>query len=72
MEASEESGYLKAMEQLVEVVRRLPLARDLATVMEIVRHAARRLTGADGVTFVLKDEDAINPLWKGQRFPLSL
>lgn len=71
--------YAQAMEQLVEVVQRLSLARDLPTVMEIVRHAARQLTGADGATFVLKDndkcyyaeEDAISPLWKGQRFPLS-
>ena len=45
----------------------------------IVRRAARELTEADGVTFVLKqggycyyaDEDAIEPLWKGKRFPLE-
>jgi putative two-component system response regulator len=44
-----------------------------------VRTAARRLTGADGATFVLRDEDfcyyadedAISPLWKGRRFPMS-
>ena len=67
------------MEQLVEVVQHLSLARDLPTVMDIVRHAARKLTGADGATFVLRDngkcfyaeEDAISPLWKGQRFPMS-
>ena len=67
------------MERLVEVVQRLSLARDLATVMQIVRHAARDLTGADGATFVLRegeqcfyaDEDAIAPLWKGRRFALS-
>ena len=47
--------------------------------MKIVRSAARQLIGADGVTFILRDgdycayveEDAIGPLWKGQRFPLS-
>jgi PAS domain S-box-containing protein len=69
-----------AMAQLVEVVQQLSLARDLATVMDIVRRAARGLTGADGATFVLRDgdlcfyaeEDAISPLWKGQRFPMSL
>ncbi len=41
--------------------------------------AARELTTADGATFVLRDgdrcyyvdEDAIGPLWKGQRFPMS-
>ena len=72
--------YARAMERLVEVVQRLSLARDLATVMAIVRHAARELTGADGATFVLRDgdrcyyadEDAIEPLWKGQRFPMRI
>lgn len=65
--------------RLIEVVQELSLARDLAGVMAIVRTAARRLTGADGATFVLRDhgrcyyadEDAITPLWKGQRFPLD-
>src|SRR5262245_32985478 len=64
---------------LVEVVQRLAMARDVVAVREIVRRAARRLTGADGATFVLRDgdrchyvdEDAIAPLWKGQRFPMS-
>ncbi|PSJ16013.1 ATP-binding protein [Nitrosomonas supralitoralis] len=71
--------YTHAMEQLVEVIQMLSMARDLSTVMEIVRHAARELTGADGATFVLRDkgmcfyaeEDAISPLWKGQRFPMN-
>src|SRR5262245_52421234 len=65
---------------LVEVVQRLSLARDIPTVQDIVRRAARQLTGADGATFVLRDgdrcyyadEDAIAPLWKGQRFPMSM
>lgn len=71
--------YAQAMEQLVEVVQRLSLARDLQAVMDIVRRAARQLTGADGASFVLRDgdkcfyaeEDAISPLWKGQRFPIN-
>ncbi len=71
--------YAHAMERLLEVVQRLSLARDLDSVMRIVRRAARELTGADGATFVLRDgdrcfyadEDAIAPLWKGQRFPLE-
>lgn len=64
---------------LIDVVQRLSQARDVATVQDIVRRAARRLTGADGATFVLcdvdrchyVDEDAISPLWKGQKFPMS-
>jgi diguanylate cyclase (GGDEF)-like protein len=64
---------------LVDVVQRLSLAPNLAGIQEIVRHAARELSGADGATFVLRDgdrchyadEDAIAPLWKGQRFPMT-
>ena len=77
---SESLWYSRAMEQLVEVVQQLSLARNLETIMDIVRQAARRLTEADGATFVLRDgdkcfyaeEDAIAPLWKGQRFPMSI
>jgi len=69
----------QAMSRLVGVVQELSLARDLSSIMKIVRRAARELTGADGATFVLRDgdhcfyadEDAIAPLWKGQRFPMQ-
>lgn len=65
--------------KLITAVQKLSLARDLGRIMEIVRTAARELTGADGATFVLRDgdrcyyadEDAICPLWKGLRFPMS-
>ena len=65
--------------ELVAVIQRLSLARTAEQVQEVVRTAARRLTGSDGATFVLRDgdkchyvdEDAISPLWKGQRFPLE-
>jgi len=64
---------------LLDAVTGLASARDEATVCAIVRKAARALTGADGVTFVLRegnhchyaDEDAIGPLWKGRRFPME-
>jgi GAF domain-containing protein len=57
----------------------LTSAESIARVGEIVRSAARRLAAADGATFVLRDrdfcfyadEDAIGPLWKGQRFPIQ-
>jgi hypothetical protein len=66
--------------RLVAAVQELSLARNLETVMAIVRRAARELTQADGATFVLRDEDfchyadedAIAPLWKGQRFPVNI
>ena len=62
---------------LLRVVHELSFARDIPTVTEVTRIAARQLTAADGVTFVLcqagqcyyADEDAIAPLWKGRRFP---
>jgi signal transduction histidine kinase len=65
--------------ELAGVIQRLSLARSLPEIQAIVRTAARRLTGADGATFVLRDgefccyadEDAISPLWRGQRFPLG-
>jgi signal transduction histidine kinase len=73
------SDALERMQQLVSVVQRLSLARDLQTIMDIVRRAARALVRADGASFVLRDgdkcfyaeEDAVGPLWKGQRFPLQ-
>lgn len=66
-------------EQLVSVVQKLSLARDLTTVVELVKSAARELSGADGASFILRegslssyvDEDAISPLWKGKRFPME-
>jgi signal transduction histidine kinase len=47
--------------------------------MDVLRECARRVTGADGITVVLRDgdlchyveEDAIGPLWKGRRFPME-
>jgi two-component system cell cycle sensor histidine kinase/response regulator CckA len=65
-------------QELAAAITTLARARTLEDVTYTVRKAARRLVGADGVTFVLNeddhchyvDEDAIGPLWKGQRFPL--
>lgn len=73
-------GRARVSAHLIGIVQELSLARDLATIMEIVRKAARELTGADGASFVLRDgdlcyyadEDAIAPLWKGRRFPMAV
>jgi len=64
---------------LVEMIEDLASARTVEQVAAVVRSAARRITGADGVAFVVRDEqqcyyldeDAIGPLWKGSRFPLT-
>lgn len=69
----------EAAEQLIEAVQRLSSAHTMADITTIVKTAARRVTGADGACFVLRDEgkcfyadeDAIAPLWKGKRFPLE-
>ena len=78
LEFTQLSQFEQARE-LVAAIQRLSMARSLEEIQEIVRSSARWLTGADGATFVLRDgeecfyadEDAISPLWKGQRFPID-
>lgn len=73
------NSFTLGMQRLLIAVQKLSLARDMDTVVAIVRDAARELTGADGAAFVLRDgdkcyyvdENAIGPLWKGKRFPLE-
>ena len=70
---------MTSSEVLTQTVERLGTATSLETVTELVAGAVRALTGADGATFVLRedqkcfyaDEDAIGPLWKGSRFPMT-
>jgi hypothetical protein len=66
--------------KLLEAAKdRLNVARSLEEIIAIVRSTARSVCSADGVTFVLRDngkchyieEDAIGPLWKGQKFPME-
>jgi two-component sensor histidine kinase len=64
---------------LVETIEQLAPLHTLEEIAAVVRSAARRMTGADGVCFVIRqldrchylDEDAIGPLWKGRTFPLT-
>lgn len=66
-------------DQEQQLVEDLASVRDLGEVADAVRTTARRWLGADGATFVLRDgdrcfyadEDAVAPLWKGERFPIS-
>jgi signal transduction histidine kinase len=72
-------SFYEATFSLIKTIQDLSLTRDLDSITKIVRHAARQLTGADGATFVLRDgdkcyyydEEAIAPLWKGQKFPME-
>jgi GAF domain-containing protein len=57
---------------------RLSTARSLDDILEILRSSARSILRSDGVTVVRREddhvhyvgEDAIAPLWAGQRFPI--
>ncbi|MBI1374325.1 MAG: response regulator [Phycisphaera sp.] len=74
-----QSLFSEAGVRLLEAVVALSRARTLEDVTQVITSTVRELTGADGVTFVLRDEDrcyyvdedAISPLWKGNRFPLT-
>jgi len=67
------------LQSLIEVIQNLAKARSLDEIVSSVKVAARKLTNADGATFILRegdkcyfiDEDALYPLWKGLRFPLE-
>lgn len=64
---------------LLDAVQQLSLTHDVQQIGTIVKRAARQLLASDGAAFVLReqdtcvyaDEDTIEPLWKGQRFPAS-
>lgn len=64
---------------LTMAFERLSMATTLSMITQTVAEAARALTGADGSTFVLReedacyyaDEDAISPLWKDHKFPME-
>lgn len=75
----EMTGNSKQSDGLTHAQVALLEAKDLDGIVQVAKRAARRITGADGACFVLRedgmchylDEDAIGPLWKGQRFPMS-
>ena len=67
------------LNSLVDAIEQLALARSAEEIAAVVRHSARVLSGADGVAVVLRDEDrchyvdedAVGPLWKGLKFPMT-
>jgi two-component sensor histidine kinase len=64
---------------LLEAVERLAGASAVEDVVEIVRSSARSLVGSHGIAVIIREgetchyveEDAIGPLWKGRKFPLT-
>ena len=80
LKAEEEIRLLNnRLHQLVQTVQQLASVRDLPAIHEIVKSSARALTGSDGTSIIYRDgghclyadEDAIGPLWKGQKFPID-
>ncbi|MES5100342.1 GAF domain-containing sensor histidine kinase [Agrobacterium sp. BA1120] len=66
-----------SLASLTEATARISRARTRDEVIETVRSSARALIGCQGIAIIRRDrdlchyveEDAIGPLWKGQRFP---
>ena len=64
---------------LVDAIEQLAGAGHIEDVVAILRGTARRLVGADGIAVILREneqcwyveEDAMGPLWKGRKFPLT-
>jgi two-component sensor histidine kinase len=64
---------------LVDAIEKLAGAGEIDDVVATLRATARRLIGADGIAVILRDneqcwyveEDAMGPLWKGRKFPLT-
>lgn len=74
----EEQALAARWGRAAEAMETLAGARTLDDVIHILRSVARQVVGADGIAIVLRDgefchyiaEDAMEPLWAGQRFPL--
>ncbi|MEE7446490.1 GAF domain-containing protein [Methylobacterium radiotolerans] len=71
--------FLDSASGLVRASRRLATAHSLEDIVAILRETAREIAGSDGIAVVLREgdasfyaaEDAIEPLWRGRRFPLT-
>ncbi|MBN9588373.1 MAG: GAF domain-containing protein [Alphaproteobacteria bacterium] len=70
---------IDARREFLNARERLRAAGGRDEIIECVRQMGRASIGCDGITFVMREgdfchyveEDAIAPLWKGRRFPLS-
>jgi GAF domain-containing protein len=76
---SEQKALAARWSVAAEAIEALAGARSLDAVINVLRAFARRTVGADGIAIVLRDEDqchyiaedAMEPLWAGQRFPIA-
>jgi len=78
--AEEEKEELnEQLYELVSAIKELSVARSKTRLHEIVAASARKLARADAATFVVREdehchyveENTVNTLWKGRRFPLE-
>lgn len=64
---------------LTRAAKRLAAAESVGEIVAILREHARSIVGSDGIAVILREgdfchyvaEDAIEPLWRGQRFPMT-
>lgn len=64
---------------LTRAAKLLAATRSVDDIVAVLRTAARSVVGSDGIAVILREgdfchyvaEDAIEPLWRGQRFPLT-
>ena len=74
-----ETTFFTRWRLLQDATVRLGRARCLNEALEILREQTRAIAQSDGVTIVRRDgdhvayvgEDALTPLWTGQRFPIG-
>lgn len=72
-------GFLNRRVRLAHTLGLLSAASDMADAIAVLRGHARVVAASDGVTIVRREgdevvyvaEDAISPLWTGQRFPIA-
>lgn len=65
---------------VADAAKRLAATESVGDIVAVLRSHARPIIGSDGIAVILRDgerchyaaEDAIEPLWLGQRFPLSV
>jgi len=64
---------------LSRAAKLLAATRSVADIVAVLRTEARSVVGSDGICVILREgdfchyvaEDAIEPLWRGQRFPMT-
>jgi len=72
-----EDGSETSLLRLIAAGERMASARSMDAVVAILRETARTIVGADGIAVIIREddicfyaaEDAMDPLWAGQRFP---